>query len=786
MGDGAVGQLDGDAGVAAELGKSMNLYGLRWHQVFWLGIFLACVSIFGVYATPIRNRGISSIEGIKCPAHVTLSPDSARIYVTNLCQYNQVVVLDAASQSTVASISVGKRPLGMAIKPDGKTAYVANAGDHTVSVIDLETHQVTTTLAVGQDPFSVFVSPDGDKVYVAGKHSISVIRTADHTVTATLAVNSIVTGVALTPDGARLYIAVDDKIQIISTHDLGLTATVDVGGTLTGVAITGDGRRAVATASDGVSYSFYLLISTSDHAVSPAHNLGDYLSALALSPDGRRAYLGDGLSGVLYGVDLHTDALLGELSLTNNNMTVSPDGSRLYVTQSADSRVAVIVLPAPTVAAVLPNRGPAAGGTRIALSGTNFSQATGITVGDQPCERFSVDSDTQATCVTPVSNPGRAPVLIATEFGTNAPNVFFTYVAPATVPGAPTSVTATPGNGQVILNFTAPASDGGAAITDYLAEYKKTADTNWIAFSDGTSTTPSITVTGLSNGVSYDFRVSALNAAGTGAASGVVSVKPESPGVCGASAVVTAAFTPTRHLCNSGSASRVVGGMGTWNWSCTSPTGNASCTAPQASAPSGGGASGVATGSVDMTNLWQVNPAKTAGFIPVTGHVASPSTPPPAGLSFPQGLLQFQLDSGTPGSSATVTLNYPEPLPAGTVYWKFGPEPGNAVPHWYVFSAAVLSSDRKSITLTLTDGGAGDSDSTLGTITDPGGPAVEASAAQATPIPTLGEWAMVLLVSLLVWVSKYLSLPPHPRRSSHSHSTCLTTPPTFNLLGARI
>jgi len=51
--------------------------------------------------------------------------------------------------------------------------------------------------------------------------------------------------------------------------------------------------------------------------------------------------------------------------------------------------------------------------------------------------------------------------------------------------------------------------------------------TAWeLPFSDGTSTTASTTLTGLSNGTSYDFRISAINAVGTGLPSSVASSTP--------------------------------------------------------------------------------------------------------------------------------------------------------------------------------------------------------------------------------------------------------------------
>ena len=62
--------------------------------------------------------------------------------------------------------------------------------------------------------------------------------------------------------------------------------------------------------------------------------------------------------------------------------------------------------------------------------------------------------------------------------------------------------------------WTAPASNGGQSITDY--EYEQGGSGTWTSTG---STVPSYTVTGLTNGQPYRFRVRALNSAGAGAAS---------------------------------------------------------------------------------------------------------------------------------------------------------------------------------------------------------------------------------------------------------------------------
>ena len=87
------------------------------------------------------------------------------------------------------------------------------------------------------------------------------------------------------------------------------------------------------------------------------------------------------------------------------------------------------------------------------------------------------------------------------------------------VPGIPAAgPTVTAGNAQASLSWTAPASNGGSAITDYVIEYSSDAGSTWTTFSDGTSTLTTATVTGLTNGIAYQFRVSASNVVGTGSA----------------------------------------------------------------------------------------------------------------------------------------------------------------------------------------------------------------------------------------------------------------------------
>ena len=88
-----------------------------------------------------------------------------------------------------------------------------------------------------------------------------------------------------------------------------------------------------------------------------------------------------------------------------------------------------------------------------------------------------------------------------------------------TIPEAPTISGVASGNTEVVISFTAPSSDGGAAITSYTATSNPGAITGTVS-QEGSG---DITVTGLTTGTGYTFTVTATNTIGTSAPSAVSS-----------------------------------------------------------------------------------------------------------------------------------------------------------------------------------------------------------------------------------------------------------------------
>lgn len=152
--------------------------------------------------------------------------------------------------------------------------------------------------------------------------------------------------------------------------------------------------------------------------------------------------------------------------------------------------------------------------------------------GDAAITTYTATSNPDSISVSSASSPisitgltaGTAYTFTVTAtntFGISNASSASNSVTTANVPGAPTSVTAadTGIDGEALIAWTAPGSNGGSAITDYVIEYSSNGGSSYSTFADGTSTGTSATVISLTIGTTYIFRVKSVNAIGTGTAS---------------------------------------------------------------------------------------------------------------------------------------------------------------------------------------------------------------------------------------------------------------------------
>jgi Fibronectin type III domain len=142
-------------------------------------------------------------------------------------------------------------------------------------------------------------------------------------------------------------------------------------------------------------------------------------------------------------------------------------------------------------------------GLKVLKASARSYKATGLVNGDQYQLRLESNTKAKKSRWVVRSTPVASPKAV-----TPAPT-------PAVAPGAPTNVTGVAGDGQVVVSWLAPSSDGGSAITAYIVTALG------VGNSAGCYTTGALScsVAGLRNGSPYTFTVVATNARGTSVAS---------------------------------------------------------------------------------------------------------------------------------------------------------------------------------------------------------------------------------------------------------------------------
>ncbi|MCS7237449.1 MAG: beta-propeller fold lactonase family protein [Thermoguttaceae bacterium] len=144
----------------------------------------------------------------KNPRAIAVRPDGKEAYVA--CESAHVVaVVDLVERRLVAEIPVGWQPSGIAISPDGRWVYVSNRWDDNVSVVDVQARREVARISVGDEPMGIAVSPDGQRVFVANSahDDISVISVSGLVEEKRLAGSRSPWAIRVSPDGEVVLVS---------------------------------------------------------------------------------------------------------------------------------------------------------------------------------------------------------------------------------------------------------------------------------------------------------------------------------------------------------------------------------------------------------------------------------------------------------------------------------------------------------------------------------------------------------------------------------------------------
>jgi YVTN family beta-propeller protein len=130
-------------------------------------------------------------------------------------------------------IPVGRGSEGFDISPDGKEAWVANAGDGTISVIDIAAKKVTATLAAdARGANRLKFTPDGKLVLVTPGSALVIFNSATQKEVKRLPNVHGSGGIQMQPDGARAFVACgrDGYVAVIDLKTMEMVGKIDVAG----------------------------------------------------------------------------------------------------------------------------------------------------------------------------------------------------------------------------------------------------------------------------------------------------------------------------------------------------------------------------------------------------------------------------------------------------------------------------------------------------------------------------------------------------------------------------
>ena len=167
------------------------------------------------------------------PHGMTQTPDGRTVFISGDGS-SEVNVIDTATNRVTRSIEVGKSPHGLAMTPDGRTLLVGVYGDDRVAFVDTATNTVVGSVAVAK-PHTIAVRPDGKIAYVAsqdpGKFALVVVDLAARSVLRAVALDKPPRDPEFAADGRALYftIAGTNAVEVLDPATDKIVAQIPTG-----------------------------------------------------------------------------------------------------------------------------------------------------------------------------------------------------------------------------------------------------------------------------------------------------------------------------------------------------------------------------------------------------------------------------------------------------------------------------------------------------------------------------------------------------------------------------
>lgn len=283
----------------------------------------AYIGLYGDNAIGVLDTGTGHVlKTIKVPAGpeaVVLTPDGRKVYVSSQ-DATDVSVIDTDTDQVVKTLTLGESPQGMALSRDARTLLVAVFGTNKVDVIDTSTLRVTAQFTVAK-PHGVALAPDGRTAYVGAQdapanNAIVVLDLAGRRVAATVALDKTPRGLTVSPDGKAVYVSLagSDAIQVLDTATNTIATQITVGAAPHQIAFTPD-RESALVIVQGTNQ--LAIIDAASRQVVKDVAVGKFPHWVGLTSDGALAYVTNEGANTVSVVDMAKQQVVATIPVGN-------------------------------------------------------------------------------------------------------------------------------------------------------------------------------------------------------------------------------------------------------------------------------------------------------------------------------------------------------------------------------------------------------------------------------------------------------------------------------------
>ena len=340
------------------------------------------VTRFALLAVALTACGPKGEPATDQPPTLSAGPGATGelVYVTNE-DSRDLTVIDAATDSVVATIPVGTRPRGVEVSPDGRTVYVALSGSPKcppsmpdeeceklvsdkskdgVAIVDVATRATIKTIPAGSDPEEFDVSTDGARLFVSNEDadSASIVDLVSGRPVANVKVGDEPEGVTVSPEGKTVWVTgeTDHDITGFDATTGAIVGRIDVQGKRPrSIGFLPDGSRAYVTneMSGTVSVVDMAARKTIRQITMPADSRP---MSIVVTPDGKRIYISNGRGKTVSVIDPATDAVTAtvEVGMRPWGIALSGDGRKLYTANGPGNDITVVSTETMTVLKRIP------------------------------------------------------------------------------------------------------------------------------------------------------------------------------------------------------------------------------------------------------------------------------------------------------------------------------------------------------------------------------------------------------------------------------------------------